>query len=165
MISSSRSRAALGNHLPARIAEVALPVEPPIRQGSSYPTRLTAPTKKALATAWAGCSSLHRYSDNPATVAEGLNTHARAVAAAAPCYEERLGPTERSVLDQALAVSVVGSPETVRHGLEEFIRKTGVDELMVTSQIFDHEARLRSFQITAAARDAMEVNNGVIARG
>ena len=81
-----------------------------------------------------------------------------------PGYGERLGPMERSVLDQALAVSVVGSPDTVRHGLEEFIRKTGGDELMVTSQIFDHEARLRSFEITAAARDAIEVNTGVIAR-
>ena len=38
------------------------------------------------------------------------------------------------------------------------------DELRVTSQVFDHEARLRSFEITAAARDAIEVNNGVIAR-
>jgi luciferase family oxidoreductase group 1 len=70
----------------------------------------------------------------------------------APGYEERLGPMERSVLDQALAVSVVGSPETVRHGLEEFIRETGADELMVTSQIFDHEARLRSFEITAEVK-------------
>jgi luciferase family oxidoreductase group 1 len=66
-----------------------------------------------------------------------------------PGYSERLGPMERSVLDQALAVSVVGSTETVRHGLEEFIRETGADELMVTSQIFDHQARLRSFDLTA----------------
>jgi alkanesulfonate monooxygenase SsuD/methylene tetrahydromethanopterin reductase-like flavin-dependent oxidoreductase (luciferase family) len=44
----------------------------------------------------------------------------------------------------------VGSPETVRQGLEQFIRETGADELMVTSQIFDHEARLRSFEITAS---------------
>jgi luciferase family oxidoreductase group 1 len=69
-------------------------------------------------------------------------------------YEERLGPMERSVLDQALAVSVVGSPETVRHGLERFIQETNAEELMVTSQIFDHEARLRSFEITAAVGTA-----------
>jgi alkanesulfonate monooxygenase SsuD/methylene tetrahydromethanopterin reductase-like flavin-dependent oxidoreductase (luciferase family) len=50
---------------------------------------------------------------------------------------------------------VVGSPDTVRHGLEEFIRETGADELMVTSQIFDHEARLRSFEIVAQAREAV----------
>ncbi len=82
-----------------------------------------------------------------------------------PGYGERLGPVERSMLEQALAVSVVGSPETVQRGLEEFIRETGADELMVTSQIFDHEARLRSFEITAQARDATVTNNGVIARG
>jgi hypothetical protein len=45
----------------------------------------------------------------------------------------------------------------VRHGLEEFVRETGADELMVTSQIFDHQARLRSFEIVAAARDALIV--------
>ena len=81
-----------------------------------------------------------------------------------PGYGERLGPMERSVLDQALAVSVVGSPETVRHGLEEFIRETVADELMVTSQIFDHEARLRSFEITARAQGALARADDVPAR-
>src|SRR5215210_5635265 len=73
-----------------------------------------------------------------------------------PGYGERLGPMERSVLDQALAVSVVRSPDTVRQGLERFIRERKADELMVTSQIFDHEARLRSFEITVAAREAVK---------
>jgi luciferase family oxidoreductase group 1 len=67
-------------------------------------------------------------------------------------YGDRLGVVEQSVLDQALARSVVGSPETVRQGLEAFVEETGADELMVTSQIFDHQARLRSFEITARAR-------------
>jgi luciferase family oxidoreductase group 1 len=52
----------------------------------------------------------------------------------------------------ALRYSVVGSPETVRRGLESFLALTGADELMLTSQIFDHAARLRSFEIAAAAR-------------
>src|SRR5579862_9376233 len=43
-------------------------------QGFSVPTRLIAATKYPLATAWAGCSSSHRYSESPATVADGLNT-------------------------------------------------------------------------------------------
>jgi alkanesulfonate monooxygenase SsuD/methylene tetrahydromethanopterin reductase-like flavin-dependent oxidoreductase (luciferase family) len=68
------------------------------------------------------------------------------------------------VLDQAVAVSVVGSPDTVRHGLAEFIRKTGADELMVTSQIFDHEARLRSFEITAEARGGLVLRGEAAAR-
>jgi luciferase family oxidoreductase group 1 len=64
-------------------------------------------------------------------------------------FGDRLGPVERSILDQALVRSVVGSPETVRQGLESFVSETGADELMVTSQIFDPAARLRSFEILA----------------
>jgi luciferase family oxidoreductase group 1 len=57
--------------------------------------------------------------------------------------------TERAQLEHALACSVVGSPETVRRGLEAFVARTQPDELMVTAQIFDHAARLRSFEIVA----------------
>jgi luciferase family oxidoreductase group 1 len=64
-------------------------------------------------------------------------------------YYEQLDPMARAMLDQALACSVVGSPETVRQGVEAFIRRTGADELMVTAQIFDHAARKRSFEILA----------------
>jgi alkanesulfonate monooxygenase SsuD/methylene tetrahydromethanopterin reductase-like flavin-dependent oxidoreductase (luciferase family) len=53
----------------------------------------------------------------------------------------------------ALRYSVVGAPETVRRGLESFHALTGVDELMLTSQIFDHAARLRSLEIVAAVRE------------
>jgi luciferase family oxidoreductase group 1 len=66
-------------------------------------------------------------------------------------YDERLGPIERSILDQALARAMVGSMETVRRGLEAFVAETEPDELMVTSQVFDHSARLRSFELTARA--------------
>jgi alkanesulfonate monooxygenase SsuD/methylene tetrahydromethanopterin reductase-like flavin-dependent oxidoreductase (luciferase family) len=59
------------------------------------------------------------------------------------------------MLREALAYAVVGSPETVRHGLDAFVADTGADELMVTAQIFDHQARLRSFEITAGVRDAL----------
>ena len=65
--------------------------------------------------------------------------------------EERLGPNGRAILGQALSCSVVGSPATVARGLADFIARTGADELMVTAQIFDHQARLRSFRITAEA--------------
>jgi luciferase family oxidoreductase group 1 len=63
--------------------------------------------------------------------------------------ESALGQTGRAILDQALSCSVVGSPQTVRRGLADFIDRTGADELMVTAQIFDHHARLQSFEITA----------------
>jgi luciferase family oxidoreductase group 1 len=66
-----------------------------------------------------------------------------------------LAPYERAALEQALSCSVIGSPEAVRRGLAAFAESAGADELMVTAQIFDHAARLRSFEITAAARDAL----------
>ena len=56
----------------------------------------------------------------------------------------------------ALSSSAVGSPETVRRGMKAFIDRTAADELIITSQIFDHAARLRSYEITAALRDALE---------
>jgi luciferase family oxidoreductase group 1 len=63
----------------------------------------------------------------------------------------RLAPHERALLDHALAVSFVGGPETVRRGLEEFAARTGADELMVVTQMYDHEARKRSYAIAATA--------------
>lgn len=64
-------------------------------------------------------------------------------------FDIDLDPSARTMLAQALSCSVVGSPETVRRGLEAFVARTGADELMVTAQIFDHKARLRSFEILA----------------
>ena len=64
--------------------------------------------------------------------------------------EERLAPGDRLLIDQMLSCTVVGTPETVRHGLGAFAERTGADELMLTSQIFDHRARLRSYEIVAA---------------
>ena len=70
-------------------------------------------------------------------------------------YEARLSPPERALLEGVLSCSAIGSFDTVRASLAAFIARTGADELMITSQIFDHAARLRSFQITADARDAL----------
>jgi len=56
---------------------------------------------------------------------------------------------ERHGVAHALRESVIGSAEKVRAGIAAFINKTGVDELMVTGNIFDHVARLRSFEIVA----------------
>jgi luciferase family oxidoreductase group 1 len=61
-----------------------------------------------------------------------------------------LSPAERAGVDHALKHSFVGSPQTVRQGLEDFIAMTDIDELMVTGQIYDHAARLRSFEIVAS---------------
>ncbi|WP_419695512.1 LLM class flavin-dependent oxidoreductase [Mesorhizobium muleiense] len=64
-------------------------------------------------------------------------------------YERDLDPMAKTMLDQALSCAVVGGPETVRQGIEAFVQRTGADELMVTAQIFDHAARVRSFEILA----------------
>jgi luciferase family oxidoreductase group 1 len=65
-------------------------------------------------------------------------------------YLDLLSPPERSMLDSVLSCSAIGSPATVAAQLKAFVERTGADELMVTSQIFDHAARLRSYEITAA---------------
>jgi luciferase family oxidoreductase group 1 len=69
-------------------------------------------------------------------------------------FESRLAPFERAMLDQVLTYAIVGSHEVVREGLERFIASTGADELMLTAQIFDHAARLRSYEIVSQIRDA-----------
>jgi len=69
-------------------------------------------------------------------------------------YLRRIGPEVRALLDQVLSCAAIGSPETVANQLQAFIDRTGADELMITSQIFDHAARLRSYQITAEVHQA-----------
>jgi luciferase family oxidoreductase group 1 len=59
-------------------------------------------------------------------------------------------PLERMRIEHTFACSAVGDAEQVRSGMRAFIEETGVDELMITAQIFDHAARVRSFEIAAA---------------
>ncbi|HEY0149305.1 MAG TPA: LLM class flavin-dependent oxidoreductase [Allosphingosinicella sp.] len=66
-----------------------------------------------------------------------------------PGYAETLPPNARAMLDEVLSCSAIGSPETVNAQIEAFVARTGADELMITSQIFDHKARLRSYEIVA----------------
>ncbi|MGO4571597.1 LLM class flavin-dependent oxidoreductase [Microvirga sp. 2TAF3] len=64
-------------------------------------------------------------------------------------------PAERAQASNMLSRSFVGSPETIRRGLENFIAETEADELMVASAIFDHAKRLRSYEILADMHKAM----------
>jgi len=68
--------------------------------------------------------------------------------------DSRLDPMAREMLDHALSQAIIGSPERVRAGLAEFIGRTGADELMITGSVFDHDARVRSFEIAAEAHAA-----------
>jgi luciferase family oxidoreductase group 1 len=61
----------------------------------------------------------------------------------------QLSEQERWELDQSLSVAVVGSLATVQRGIEEFIGRTNADELIIVAQVFDHAARLRSYEMTA----------------
>jgi luciferase family oxidoreductase group 1 len=65
-------------------------------------------------------------------------------------YERGLGPQERAILEHALSCSFAGTPEQVKKGLDAFVARTGADELMVVSQMFDHAARLRSYELVAS---------------
>ena len=67
--------------------------------------------------------------------------------------DEQLTPMDRLGISEMLACSFVGSPASVQRGIASFVAATGADELMVTSQIFDHAARLRSYEITAQIRE------------
>jgi luciferase family oxidoreductase group 1 len=60
-------------------------------------------------------------------------------------------PSEKAQVTQRLSRSIIGSVDTVRIGLQALIAETGADELMVVSDVFDHRARLASFERIAAA--------------
>ncbi|HEV7486439.1 MAG TPA: LLM class flavin-dependent oxidoreductase [Thermoanaerobaculia bacterium] len=58
-------------------------------------------------------------------------------------------PEEKAQASSMLARSFAGSPDTVHRGLRQFVDETGVDEIIVASAIYDHAARLRSYEIVA----------------
>jgi luciferase family oxidoreductase group 1 len=63
-------------------------------------------------------------------------------------------PREKAQVLQMLQRSIVGSPETVRAGIDALIDETAADEIMIVSDVYDHNARLRSFELIAAAHEA-----------
>jgi luciferase family oxidoreductase group 1 len=66
-------------------------------------------------------------------------------------YPDTLPPPARTMIDQALSCSATGSAQTVRARIEAFVEQTGADELMIVSQIYDHQARLRSYELVMSA--------------
>ena len=65
-----------------------------------------------------------------------------------------LSPAEDAMLDHVLSCRAVGAPEQVRQKLYAFVARTQPDELIITGQIYEHTARLRSFELLAQlARD------------
>jgi luciferase family oxidoreductase group 1 len=66
-----------------------------------------------------------------------------------PGYYEESNGAARALLDMALTCTAVGSPGTVREKLREFIAETRADELMIAGAMYDHRARLHSYEIAA----------------
>lgn len=64
-----------------------------------------------------------------------------------------LSPQERWEIDQTLSASIVGSIEQARSALDAFIRRTQPDELILVAQIYDHAARLRSYELAATLQE------------
>jgi len=65
--------------------------------------------------------------------------------------ESQLNPQQQQVLAQVSSASAVGTAEQVREGVEAFLRQTDADELIIVGQIYDQQARLRSYQIAHQA--------------
>ena len=66
-------------------------------------------------------------------------------------------PHEKAAAEHTLQCSLVGSLETVRTKMEYWLNKTGANEILFTGQIFDHQARLRSFEIAAQAAKTISI--------
>ncbi len=63
--------------------------------------------------------------------------------------DEIWSPAEKAMVQSRLGGSIIGGPEIVRHGIENLIRTTAADEVIVNAMTFDHAARLRSYEIVA----------------
>jgi luciferase family oxidoreductase group 1 len=72
-----------------------------------------------------------------------------------PDYLEQLGQHERAILSDVLSCSAIGSPQTVRESIKAFLARTGADELIIACNMYEHTARLRSYQIAAEVRETM----------
>jgi luciferase family oxidoreductase group 1 len=70
-------------------------------------------------------------------------------------FDSRLAPWERAQIEENLAASIVGGPDEIREGLAAFVERTGADELIVSTPLYDHVARLHSFALLMQARDSL----------
>jgi luciferase family oxidoreductase group 1 len=70
-------------------------------------------------------------------------------------FAEHLQPHHAAMLEEVLACAAIGAPATVAERLRALLDRTHADELIVTAQIYDHAARLRSFELVAEVRDRL----------
>ncbi|CAN5342147.1 LLM class flavin-dependent oxidoreductase [soil metagenome] len=74
-------------------------------------------------------------------------------------YRTSLGAQGSAILDHVLQCSAVGGPAKVAREIAAFVERTGVDELMIASAIYDHDARKRSLAITAEVMAEVKVTD------
>ncbi|MBW2940007.1 LLM class flavin-dependent oxidoreductase [Zhongshania aquimaris] len=65
-------------------------------------------------------------------------------------YLEQLSAGEQMLIRQIMSCAAIGTADKVQAEMQKFIQRTQADELMITSQIYSHEARLRSYEIAAS---------------
>ena len=73
-----------------------------------------------------------------------------------------MSPMEQALVRQRTGSQVVGSPATVRDGLQRLIDRTGADELMVTTMVHSHAARIRSFELLAEMTERSPLQGSMI---
>jgi luciferase family oxidoreductase group 1 len=74
-----------------------------------------------------------------------------------PGYYEDADPAARALLDGVLSCTAIGAPSTVLAKMRAFIERTGANELMITSPMYDHAKRLRSYELTAGVQRQLPV--------
>ncbi len=74
-----------------------------------------------------------------------------------PGFLDNAGPQAQALLQGVLSASAIGSPATVRAAMQAFIARTGANELMVAGAMFDHAARLRSYEIVSGVRESLSI--------
>jgi luciferase family oxidoreductase group 1 len=72
----------------------------------------------------------------------------------AAAIDDFCSPAEKQMIEAALSCRAVGSPATVRAAMQDFVERHRPDELVLTANIFDHAARVRSFELAMEAWQA-----------
>jgi alkanesulfonate monooxygenase SsuD/methylene tetrahydromethanopterin reductase-like flavin-dependent oxidoreductase (luciferase family) len=78
--------------------------------------------------------------------------------------DELWNEAEELAVRSMLRYAFIGSAATVKAQLDSFLQATGVDELMITTHVFDHAARLRSYEIVSDITNKADEENSVLAK-
>ncbi|MDN6180967.1 MAG: LLM class flavin-dependent oxidoreductase [Halomonas subglaciescola] len=93
----------------------------------------------------------HAHYLNTTAQQKFLNLHrGKSIKGQPPVEQLDWTPRERAAVGQNLGAAVVGGPDSVREGLEDFLQQTGANELMVVTDVYDREDRLRSLELLDA---------------